>query len=159
MAAPTWNLPERLPRRGATGRQPSYSRDLADRILGAMLDGVGLKTAAAWCGVTFETVNAWAERCPALRQAMDQARATPLVECAQALQRYSQEPHRDAGSAVQACRFFLATHDPDNWSERTELRLSGSVASMAAVQPAPDLDAPLEGDQADADEEDTAVAG
>lgn len=117
------------PKARPVGRPSSYKPEYCAQVVEAMRAGFSLTAFAGMIGVARSTINEWMEGFPEFSEAVSRAKAARLLhweEAAIGIAKTGAGP-----GAATVVIFGLKNMAPDEYSDRQEIRHSGSISRPA----------------------------
>lgn len=122
------------PHKSDTGRPSMRTPEMERLIFESLSLGVSRTRTAQLVGVTYEALKNWCRDDREFFAKCKSAEAIGVMEIAKTLREHTKNPTKVSGAAIAGSKFYLSTHDREEWTEKTQIEHSGSISISDVVR-------------------------
>lgn len=120
-------MADESPNKGSRGRPTKRCAEVDALIYEALELGLSRNRAADYGGIARSTMDDWLVNDPDFSERCHKAESKGIALHARRLAGAVELPSGTASAAIAASKFFLATHDRENFAEKVQVEHSGAI--------------------------------
>ena len=120
--------------RPGRGRPTLRTPEIEHEICEALALGMSRTRTAQLVGITYETLKNWCKDDEDFFTKCKSAEAFGVKVIAETLRDHTRNPSKVSSAAITGARFYLSTHDREEWTEKTQIEHSGSISISDVVR-------------------------